>query len=385
MKIENIEFNETIQTSSNCENFPLMINSIEKLPPQEKLSPIEETESQNISNFENIYSNLENTRLITNLEMKEKIADYLESIPEIRYENWCKLSLDKRKETLNKIEQKIAEIEIRTPMSVEVEKMNDRTIGYNQFYYNKIAVNQKYVESNDPEMHKRVIMNIIHEGRHAYQHYNVDVRTVHESSSEVAEWKKNFSNSEYGYYRYKGQRVYVALADGSVHDIGFRIYENQPVEIDARAFSRDVMLKLENKDIVVSKPIEEQIDMNTNHDIKAAESIGSEFSSMKCTPPVVHLTDREKYYYAHKTDILYGFGKPRCVNDWNDSKNPISESDDNVVYIIKDPLTGQLYAEDTLTGDRSVLTETTPKQRDITRCKYTYKNQKGYDMVIADI
>ena len=47
-----------------------------------------------------------------------------------------------------------------------------------------------------------------------------------------------------------GQRIVIAYNDGSLHDVDFRLYYYQPVEIDARNFADDVMKRLEEKGIV---------------------------------------------------------------------------------------------------------------------------------------
>lgn len=46
--------------------------------------------------------------------------------------------------------------------------------------------------TDHPYYHRQTIDTVVHEGRHAYQHYNVEVRTVHESDAEVASWRENF-------------------------------------------------------------------------------------------------------------------------------------------------------------------------------------------------
>ena len=40
------------------------------------------------------------------------------------------------------------------------------------------------------------------------------------------------------------------MGDIIIHDVGFRLYANQPVEIDARNFAADVLARLEDKGIV---------------------------------------------------------------------------------------------------------------------------------------
>ena len=101
-----------------------------------------------------------------------------------------------------------------------------------------------------PQEVDQFLDTIIHEGRHAYQRYNVDIKCIHESASEVKQWEKNFYDPEWGYYSYRGQKIYIPFSDGKIHDVGFRLYANQPVEIDARNFASDVLVRLEGKGIV---------------------------------------------------------------------------------------------------------------------------------------
>ena len=239
------------------ENF----GNIELIPESEVVNdtvePLEDNsnESNEISgetegNIESLQSKLETTEIVTDLEMVEGIADYLETVEDIKYENWCKLSLEQKKDVLNRIEQHVAGIEHRPPLRVDIEEMKPRTLGYQSASQHKIALNSLYVNSNNPNVHREVIDTILHEGRHAYQHYNVDVKCIHESAAEVATWRENFYDPEYKYYQSTGQRIMIRYNDGSVHNVDFRLYYQQPVETDARNFAKDVMIKLEERGVI---------------------------------------------------------------------------------------------------------------------------------------
>ena len=65
---------------------------------------------------------------------------------------------------------------------------------------------------------------MIHEGRHAYQNYNLEQREVNSDSYSTFEWRQNMEDG------YKSPEIY-----------GFRAYWTQPVEVDARAFAQDVL------------------------------------------------------------------------------------------------------------------------------------------------
>lgn len=193
---------------------------------------------------------LEGPEIVTDLQMVEGIAKYLKSVHELRYENWSRLSSEQRKQVLNELEKNIARIEHRPALTVDVELMQPKTLGYQSASQHKIALNSMYVNGNNPEIHREVIDTIIHEGRHAYQHYNVDVKLIHESVSEVKSWEENFYDPQYKYYQSTGQLVLIPFNDGKIHNVDYRLYYYQPVEIDARNFAADVMKMLEEDGIV---------------------------------------------------------------------------------------------------------------------------------------
>ena len=221
---------------------------------ESSLEQLESTEQNQYESVEQLLSPTEFNEIVTDLEMTEEISEYLESVEELRYENWSKLSPRERITVLNKIEQQLAQIEHRPALKVESELMAPRTFGYQSAGKSKIALNSLYVNANSPEVHREVIDTIIHEGRHAYQHYNVDVRCVHESLYEVEQWRENFYNPKYGYYSYHGQKIEIPFGNNKHYDAAWRLYYYQPVEVDARKFAGDVMTRLEAKGIVSATP-----------------------------------------------------------------------------------------------------------------------------------
>lgn len=185
----------------------------------------------------------EDLEIVTDAEATDQIAEYLDGVENLKYENWCNLPLDERAKLLNELEEKIASIEHRPALTVNVEKMKRNEFGYQCSSENRIALNSLYVGSNDAAAHRKMIETIVHEGRHAYQHYNVDVKSIHESGSEVATWRENFYDSKFGYYSYEGKMVPILTREG-IKNADFRLYYYQPVEIDARNFASDVIAKL---------------------------------------------------------------------------------------------------------------------------------------------
>lgn len=159
------------------------------------------------------------------IEQIESIGDYLAGCEDMRYENWEKLSLEERYTALQAAEIKIAEIEHRDFCGIDLQKMPEGHFGYYDPSTKRITLNEYYVMANDPESFKNCLDTLIHEGRHAYQDYNMTQREVHPREGEVNMWKWN--ENDIGYQ------------DAML--CGFEAYQMQPVETDARAFAEDVL------------------------------------------------------------------------------------------------------------------------------------------------
>lgn len=179
---------------------------------------------------------------------KEQIAAAMYEMDELRYENWTKLSIKGKVEVLQALEKKIAAIEHRPAAEIRAEKMDPDLNGYQ--LDGGVALNEDRLLRSDesPEVLQGVLETLIHEGRHMYQHYNVEVRQVHESGAEVGSWRENFE--ELGYA--SGDPIYFHVLgfnytnEGLAH-LGARLYYYQPVEIDARVFAADAMSEYRNK------------------------------------------------------------------------------------------------------------------------------------------
>ena len=245
MGLESFETSEKIHLS-NVDN--------ESIAPLENIS---HRESQTLFHekisLEDFLHRSEELEFVTDLEMTKSIADYLESVDMLKYGNWRNLSLEQKKGLLNELEKNIATIEHRPAVRVDFENMDLRHLGYQDKFNHRIVLNSCLVGVNSTSMHRAVIDTIVHEGRHVYQHFNVDVKMIHESSSEVKTWEQNFYNPEYQYYRSGTQRIYIPYNDGTLHDVDFRLYYYQPVEIDARNFAGDVLTRLEEDGFVTAK------------------------------------------------------------------------------------------------------------------------------------
>lgn len=361
----------------------------------ENREAIEQTDTQRLQELleetpEFYYDSLEQPEILTDIETTKKIADYLETVDELKFESWSKLSLKQKKEILNKIEQNVAAIEHRPALRVEIEEMKPRTLGYQSASENKIALNSLYVGSNSRSVHREVIDTIIHEGRHAYQHYNVDVKLVHESGAEVETWRENFYDPRYQYYHSTGHKIYIPYNDGSIHDVDFRLYYYQPVEIDARNFAKDVMALLEEKGVVEKSDGSEEAKSNMLSDENAQESK----TVSNTNDSTINLTDEEinnsrfiiKMGEIGKIDPLdevIGHVKGYHIIDWKDTINFAPREVESDIRVYRDHNTNKLYIMDSL-GFKTELHRTTPEQEKNTGFKYTYESFSHDTIALKD-
>jgi len=164
----------------------------------------------------------------------EQISDRLNNCEELRFSSWRALFSEDRMQVLNSLEKDIARIEHRPSVPIyAVPLREDNWGGYNPTD-KTITINSAYLDdsSQNPEIFKEILDTLIHEGRHAYQDYNMNEREVHPRHSEIDSWRENES---WGYY------------GGDASELGGRLYWFQPQEIDARQFAQDVIEKLNDK------------------------------------------------------------------------------------------------------------------------------------------
>lgn len=159
------------------------------------------------------------------LEQINSIGDCLSDIENLKYDKWESLSLNERYQALVDAECKIAEIEHREPCSIELKELPEGHFGSYSPVEKTITLNTRYVNDSDFQSYKETLDTLIHEGRHAYQDYNMTERQVHPRDGEVNIWKWN--EYDLGY-----QNAMLC---------GFEAYAMQPVETDARAFAEDVL------------------------------------------------------------------------------------------------------------------------------------------------
>ena len=152
------------------------------------------------------------------LSIEFQIDDQIREILTIFDENtWCDLDENQKLDTIKSLASMVGDrLGIKEMPSIRIRNDKDSYGAYN-YESNEIVLSAEYI-SNPVD----AVDTIMHELRHAYQHYR----------SEIMETKEDLmfkANQDY----------YVSpekLSDGSW--INFMDYYNQYVEVDARAFAR---------------------------------------------------------------------------------------------------------------------------------------------------
>lgn len=162
----------------------------------------------------------------------EQIGEILADCEGIKYENWVGLEVSEKEGVLNSLEERIAEIECRPACPIRLLPLEEGVWGGYNPVTKDITINSDYAERTDSGSYREVLDTLIHEGRHAYQDYNVNVREIHPRHSEVACWAETMEGGKWGYW-----------GDCSTL-LGQRLYDQQSIEIDARNFAADVLRTL---------------------------------------------------------------------------------------------------------------------------------------------
>ena len=161
-------------------------------------------------------------------EIREAFLD----IPELRYENWVELNGEQRVAALNELEQQVAEIAMRDPMDVQMAVFEKDTL-MGTFDGTTLRIADHSLMDNSYDGYTETLNTLLHEGRHAYQDYNLYVERVEQNRELVDSWKVN--NVDLGYDN--GDRLIFK-------DRGYLEYYTQPVEVDARVFAETVINEL---------------------------------------------------------------------------------------------------------------------------------------------
>ena len=174
------------------------------------------------------------------MEQIESVSDVLSDCEHLNFEEWGNLEIDERIEVLNSLEKQIADIEKRPPCHISASPMAEGVLGGYNPETKGIELNEHMIESsgNDYIYYTELLDTLIHEGRHAYQDYNVNVNEVHSRHSEVESWAETMEGGKWDYW-------------GDTSSLlGQRLYEQQSIEIDARNFAADVINKFNEKQMV---------------------------------------------------------------------------------------------------------------------------------------
>ena len=178
--------------------------------------------------FRNAEINLEGLAP-TDAEKVRLVSEVISQIPEFQYDVWKDLSPEKRLSSLSILEQRVAALTLRPSCEVVMEEMDGKN-GYQ--IGNKIALNKDLLESNNYGSMKQVIRTTLHEGRHAYQDYNLDTRIVEPNHELVNSWRVNLKDMGY-------ENGKCGIFD--FEKMGLKRYYTQPVEVDARVFAESVV------------------------------------------------------------------------------------------------------------------------------------------------
>lgn len=171
-------------------------------------------------------------RFAPSMELQaEKISEVFKEIPELEYDIWKELNVDERVEAMQKLEDSAAEIAKRPPMDVSCEQLDNNVKGC--FNGRELIISSDILENSSYDSYLQNINTLMHEGRHAYQDYNLYVERVEKSQELVKSWKANYEDIGYA-----------SVTHSIFGDLGYDVYYCQPVEVDARVFAETVIGKL---------------------------------------------------------------------------------------------------------------------------------------------
>lgn len=160
-----------------------------------------------------------------------EISETFFEIPELQYENWKELSPQERIDVLQQFEEEVARIECRDALPVKSGDLGNCVYGQYSPQTNDITISESLIESDSRKDYLQVLNTYFHEGRHAYQFYNLLNERVEPNSELYDSWNVNlnvlgYNSGDYGFF-------------------GFEEYYTQPVEVDARVFAEEVIIKLD--------------------------------------------------------------------------------------------------------------------------------------------
>lgn len=161
----------------------------------------------------------------------QEISEAFLEFPELQYDNWRELEPEERIDVLQQLEAEVARIEHRDMIPIRMEDLGDHIYGRYSPQTNDITINRSLLESGTREDYLEAMDTYFHEGRHAYQYYNLMKEQVEPNSQLCESWDINlnvlgYNSGDYGLF-------------------GYEEYYTQPIEVDARVFAEAAMTKLD--------------------------------------------------------------------------------------------------------------------------------------------
>ncbi len=138
---------------------------------------------------------------------------------------WPSLTPAERLGRLQDLQGQLAATQSRGRVRVTSSPMNQSLFG--EYNGQQIRVNQNHLD--DPTKFWQILDTLIHEDRHAYQHWSVNTPGYHNDEAEVRAWSENLKQ-----YR-------------DPTEVSFRMYRDQPVERDAFSFAEMVVSKISGR------------------------------------------------------------------------------------------------------------------------------------------
>ena len=149
-------------------------------------------------------------QVLTELQMEEAIGS-LQQVEGLQPEVWGQLDETERLQVLQDVENRMAAIQGRPPVSIKAEPMEPGVYG-GYVRGEGIILGQEHLTSDD--IHE-ITDTIVHEGRHAYQDYAVQTPDFLADVELVELWRDNWNN-------------YL-----TAEEYGQELYALQPIEADA--------------------------------------------------------------------------------------------------------------------------------------------------------
>jgi len=152
---------------------------------------------------------------------EEQVVLALQQQEALQPEIWDQLNDAQRLQALQTVEQTASAIQKRPAADVTSYTANPGEFGYYAPSENQIKIGSYSLQNEGVQEN---VDTIIHEGRHAYQHYSINHPGFHPNPEEVEAWKENMKPGNYL----------------SAQEYGQEIYQSQPVEADAWQYGNTI-------------------------------------------------------------------------------------------------------------------------------------------------